>query len=37
MSPSDSSERAAYKEQFKKQTKYNSLHGYMMAQEMAKL
>ena len=28
---------AAYKETFKKQTKYKSLHGYMMAQEMAKL
>ena len=27
----------AYKEAFKKQTKYKSLNGYMMAQEMAKL
>ena len=30
-------QRAAYKEEFKKQTKYKSLHGYMMAQELAKL
>ena len=30
-------QRTAYKEEFKKQTKYKSLHGYMMAQEYAKL
>ena len=30
-------QRATYKEQFKKQTKYKSFYGYMMAQEMAKL
>ena len=29
--------RAAYQDAFKKQTKYKSLHGYMMAQELAKL
>ena len=32
-----SQEIDAYKTAFKKQTKYKSLHGYMMAQEMAKL
>ena len=33
----DPSTRATYEAEFKAQTKYKSLHGYMMAQEMAKL